>query len=240
VRYQDEDLFDSQTTYRLGVSRILGDGNTVLWTNYGTGYRVPTFNELYFPFMGNPGLVPEESNSYEVGLWDKVGKNEDVELVYFHNDFENLIQWREVAPWVWQPVNVANATTQGLEFSFNQQLSDNWSHSLGFTRLSIWTDGDPLLRRPKYSGSYQLAHADGRDSFSLAACYTGRRFDAKTFPGPDVVGGYLVVDVAASRKLGSGTTLWLRINNLLDKEYEAAANYPSPGWNWLVGLSREL
>jgi len=135
---------------------------------------------------------------------------------------------------------VANATTQGLEFKFRRRIDERWEDRLGFSRLSTWTDGDPLLRRPKYAASYAILYNGRRGTFNLLATYVGRRFDAKTWPGPDIVGSYFVVDVAASRKVNDTTTLWLRINNLLDKQYEAAANYPSPGINFLAGISRQL
>ncbi len=36
--------------------------------SYGTAFKAPTFNELYFPGFGNSTLNPEKSRSYEIGV----------------------------------------------------------------------------------------------------------------------------------------------------------------------------
>ena len=50
-----------------------------LYASYGTAYKTPTFNELFFPFFGNPHLKPETAESYEAGL---EGQHEGFELEY--------------------------------------------------------------------------------------------------------------------------------------------------------------
>ena len=35
---------------------------------YGTAFKAPTFNELYYPFFGNPDLRPESSRTWEAGI----------------------------------------------------------------------------------------------------------------------------------------------------------------------------
>jgi vitamin B12 transporter len=39
-----------------------------LTASYGTAFKAPTFNDLYFPFYGDPALQPETSHSTEIGL----------------------------------------------------------------------------------------------------------------------------------------------------------------------------
>src|SRR3546814_15277969 len=43
-------------------------GNFRLTANYATGFKAPTFNDLYYPFFGKPDLRPEESKGYNLGL----------------------------------------------------------------------------------------------------------------------------------------------------------------------------
>lgn len=36
--------------------------------SYGTAFHAPSFNDLYYPFFGNPDLKPATSRPYELGL----------------------------------------------------------------------------------------------------------------------------------------------------------------------------
>ncbi len=44
-----------------------------LVAQYGTAFRAPTFNELYYPFFGNPALDPETSRSAELAAKGQTG-----------------------------------------------------------------------------------------------------------------------------------------------------------------------
>ena len=57
VRNDDNQQFGNHTT----GSAAWGLGFAEYWrvtAGYGTAFKAPTFNELYFPFFGNPNLEP--------------------------------------------------------------------------------------------------------------------------------------------------------------------------------------
>lgn len=240
ARWQDEDLFDSETTWRVGATRLFAGGRWGAWANYATGYRVPTFNELYYPGSGNPDLSPETSKSWEVGAFNELESGDVINLVYFHNDFEDLIEWREISQFVWQPVNIADATTQGVEISVRRDHGERWFERCGLSKLDWSTDGDPLLRRPDWTANYSLGFEGGRTRAQLDFVYVGDRLDAVTFPGPNEVGSYYLLNLGATHQVTDDIDVWVRANNLLDRDYEAAANYPAPGLNFTAGISTAL
>ncbi len=60
LRYDHNGQFGDIVTYNLGASyEILPD--LVLRSSYATGFRAPTFNELYYPGFANPKLRPEKA-----------------------------------------------------------------------------------------------------------------------------------------------------------------------------------
>src|SRR5690606_33905936 len=67
VRHDDDEQFGGRTTGKLawgwqpGVALRL----TAAW---GSAFKAPAFNDLYYPGFGNPDLVPEKSHSIELGL----------------------------------------------------------------------------------------------------------------------------------------------------------------------------
>ena len=65
-RYDDNEAYGSETTGGLALGYKL-DSHHRLRASYGTAFRAPTFNDLYFPGFGNDQLDPESSKSTEVG-----------------------------------------------------------------------------------------------------------------------------------------------------------------------------
>ena len=65
---------------------------TKLRGSYGTGFRAPTINQLFFPGFGNPNLKPEKSKGLDVAL-DQSLFNDRVLLSvgYFWTRYQNLI-----------------------------------------------------------------------------------------------------------------------------------------------------
>lgn len=85
-------------------------------------FRAPSFNELYYPFFGNPNLQPEKARSVEGGVeyQSTVGL---VRMTAFETDYSNLITS------VFDPVsgnflaaNVNRARVNGLETSWRGTL----------------------------------------------------------------------------------------------------------------------
>ena len=61
-----------------------------LLASYGTAFKAPSFNELYFPFFGNPDLDPEQSRSAELGVSGELqGRNWSVNA--YQTDVDDLI-----------------------------------------------------------------------------------------------------------------------------------------------------
>ena len=79
--------------------------------SYGTAFKAPTFNDLYYPVPGNPNLKPEESESYKAGLRGKTTwGNWDVRA--FQTNVDNLIAWVLVGS-NYVPQNVDKGAHQG-------------------------------------------------------------------------------------------------------------------------------
>src|SRR3546814_13001836 len=49
--------------------------NFRLTANYATGFKAPTFNDLYYPFFGKPDLRPEESKGTNIGIAQYTQRN---------------------------------------------------------------------------------------------------------------------------------------------------------------------
>jgi len=210
-------------------------GSTRLWVAAGKGFRAPSLGELYYPYSGNPGLQPERSRSVEVGVSQLLSGDLLLQLVPFANRVENLVDFDYAT---WRFGNVAEARQRGVELSLERRAGSS------FSRLAAtWLDtedgqGQPLLRRPRWSGSLTLGGELLWGEGELALVYVGRRPDLDPVSFARVwQGGFLTANLAWRLPLGESLGLTARVENLADRAYQEVRGYPAPGRRVFLGLA---
>jgi vitamin B12 transporter len=228
VRRLHDEQFGSRNTGNLAWGHPVGTA-TRITAAYGTAYKAPTFNDLYFPdFMGfptsNPNLRPETSASLEVGLEGRAG-GLDWDVRAFRTDIEDLIVF-DLATFL--PANVNDAVIKGLELAVSGVLLD-WDTSATATLLDAQDDatGRDLPRRPRRSLRLDLDRQFGKTGLGATVIAQSSRYDDA---GNTIrVGGFAVFNVRASCQLGRDLTLQGRIDNLFDRDYRTVSTYNTPG-----------
>src|SRR5690606_32736889 len=118
VRHDDNEQFGGHATGSLGYGLELGHGLRFT-ASAGTGFKVPTFNDLYYPGgWGNPDLAPEESATVNVGL-ARTGRGWAWSANAFQTDVDQLISY-DVD---FSLVNVDEARIRGLELTGSATLA---------------------------------------------------------------------------------------------------------------------
>ncbi|RMH62781.1 MAG: TonB-dependent receptor [Zetaproteobacteria bacterium] len=242
VRHDRNSVSRNKTTYKLGLALRPVSG-LKLTANYGTGFKAPSINDLYFPTSafagGNPNLKPETSKGWDVGLDYRTtlaATELQVGAVWFDQRFENLIEWRASPTFFYSPVNVGKARTRGLELNGRVAygplyLAANWT----FLRAINELDGTRLARRAKDSGSLRLGGEWHRVSGEVQTIIVGPRFSASGNQQP--LRGYHRTDVRLRYRLDDQWTLVARGENLEDKRYEEVAGYGVFGRAFYGGVS---
>jgi vitamin B12 transporter len=236
VRNDDHETFGSETTYRVGALVNLEDSGLRIRGSYGTGFRAPSFNELFFPFFGNPDLKPEESEAWEAALEKDFGERVTASVAYFHQEYENLI---EFDPSTFLAGNVAEARVEGVETGVTVHATDRVDVGVHYTHLDAEdeTTGGRLNRRPE---DKVVVTADySGEGFSLNAdyVYVGEVFDV---PAGRDLDAYSLVNVAGSYDVTDNLALFARIENLFDEDYETAGDFNSPGFSVYGGIKAEF
>jgi outer membrane cobalamin receptor len=117
--------------------------------NLERSFRVPNFDELYFPdrgfVRGNPALQPEEATNADVGAKiaaARLGPVTDafLEAAYFHNDVDDSIVFLLVSPSLVEPRNTGAATIDGVELSGGFRVFDWVDVSASYTHLDARID----------------------------------------------------------------------------------------------------
>ncbi len=220
LRYEDNEQFGNHTTYNLGYGLRL-PRNLRLTLNYGTAFRAPTFNELYWPFSGNPNLEPEESKSYEAALQQQYGGGY-WRLGVFRTEIDNLIAG-------WPAANINQARIDGLELESGHRIGQRWQLGLNLTLLDPENreTGRQLPRRSQQMATINLDGDFGRWRAGLTAQGYSSRYDdsANTIRVP----GYVAFALRAEYDIRDNLLLQGKIENLLDHEYHEVATYNTPG-----------
>lgn len=102
--------------------------------------------------------------------------------------------------------------------------------------------GFSLLRRPKHSGTMNIAWTAEKFALNLDGFFIGQRRDVDpvTFSRFAHSKGYQKVDVASSYKFSSYVTGFARIENLLNQNYQEVLGYPAYRLNFSVGMKFNL
>lgn len=245
LRYDSYSKFGSAVTFRITQTYLIESTGTKLKAVYGTGFKAPTLVDLYDPLYGNKNLKSETSKSWEAGfeqyLFDYTSL---LDVTYFSNTFANMFGYDSN----YVTINIGKAQTDGLEFSFTENLNSSFkvNASYTFTNAKDKTPGSPvenlqLIRRPKNSASFGLNY-DFLDGFNLNAdvVYMGTRYD-EIFPTTRVqLGAYALVNISGSYKISEVVKFYWRIENLLDEKYEDVYGYGTVGNAGYIGVNLNI
>jgi vitamin B12 transporter len=261
VRVEDSSVFGVDTNPRVAASYTLPWSQTKIRGGYATGIRAPSFVENFgtgSPFViGNPNLKPEESVSWEIGLDQPLLDGRALlSATYFANTYKDLITF------VSGPgpnfLNIQEAESSGIEAGFQVllpwQLKLDGSYTFLETKVindggiggTFFPPGQPLLRRPKHQGSVGLTYLGDRWTVAFIANAVGPAIDRDfTQPGfPRVpLPGHTKLDLAASYAVLQNVwgiknlRLQMKIDNLLNEDYEEALGFSAQGIGVRGGLT---
>lgn len=227
---------DSSLTGSIGYAYEL-EKNLRLFLSYGTAFKQPSFNELYYPGFGVPTLKPEESKSFEAGLR---GQNEISKtrwsLAFFSTKIDELIGYDSS----FNQLNIDKASIRGLELELTQKIDLNWILNVDLSVVSPLNrsagsnDGNLLARRPKTSGRVSLDYLSEGWSAGATITHAGTRYD--NVANTKKLKTYQTVDLKAQYEIDKNWMLQGLIENVFDSEYETAQYYNQPGRGLFVTL----
>ena len=250
VRRDWNNRFDDTTTWRVQASHRFATG-TRLRAAAGTGVKNPGYYELFGyvdgRFIGNPGLKPERSEGWEVGIDQEFADDRAaIGVTWFEARLKDEIFTGFPPPnFIATPGNRDSVSRQeGLEASVRLRPAEGLRLDAAYTLLNAREDGMREVRRPQHSGSIVLdwRAPDARGGANLAARYVGPSRDVaftdpSYVPVPVRLDDHVLLTFAADVALTENISLFGRIENLTDERYEAVFSFVSRGRSALVGAS---
>ena len=223
------------------------------------GFRAPSISELFLEhessyglqFRGNPELQPEFMTAAEIGFKAMRERNQAWFLNIFYNYYSNMIDFVYTIPV--ESLNRTNVKGFGLEFGISNIvlplklgiMSMNYSH----LQMEDMQNNGPILYRSRHKVKVGIDKDVRKINIGLSFNYKSPqqyenflssdhpiidnivRFPIETIPevslfNLNVSKKFLKIEMA------------LNINNIFNKDYVLIQNYPMPGRNWQINLSK--
>ena len=237
VRNDDNEQFGNHVTGSAGWGMAFGDGFR-LNASYGTGFKAPTFNDLYYPGSESPDLKPEQSKSLNIGV-AQYKDNWNWTFNVFETHIDDLIVFVYLPP-TYQGVglNVDEARIRGAEFTFGVQLagfdiSTQLSHIDPRNRSTGYED-NLLARRSRNTARVDVDRSFGDFRIGLTGNGASHRYD--NLANTVRLAGYGTLDLRLEYAFHPDWTLQARATNVFDRQYETIAWYNQPGREYGLSL----
>jgi vitamin B12 transporter len=235
ARYDNDSEFGGKSTGSLAYGYAL----TPQWrvtASAGTSFRAPTLYQRFSEY-GAAKLQPETGRNVELGArWSQGASNAGV--VIYRNRVKNLINFGAAgtcASAFGCYENAGRAEFKGLTLSAAHRIAGvALRGSIDWQNPRDLDTGNLLARRAR---RYATLGADT----TVAGWTLGAELQAASHRYDDdantvVLGGYTTASLYASKRLMRDVTLNARVDNLANKDYETAANYPMGGRAFYVGM----
>ncbi|MBN9481007.1 MAG: TonB-dependent receptor [Bordetella sp.] len=252
LRYDDHAQYGDNLLGQVAAAWALNEGDTVVRASWGQGFRAPGLYELYSEY-GNLTLQPEEFDSWEVGVEQRLFDRAVVSATYFNRQADNEIRYNGCSTPSTDPLctvngvgrwgyyrNVQKTEAQGIELIGRVDVTERLNLSANYTwtdakSASGATDGKRLTRRPEHMANFaaDYAFASGLKT-GMSVRYVGETFnnDANTVK----VDAYTLVDLRASYPIDDHLEVYGRVENLFDEDYQTVLNYGVPGQGVFGGV----
>ncbi len=221
VRNENHNQWGSTNTWSTGFNYNLNKMASI-FGSMKTSFSAPTFSDLDPNAYGNPDLKPEEVKSTEIGFRNLINSSLSSEIVFFKNDFKNLIQYSSGGM-----KNVAKATSEGAEISLKQRwASADLSASYSFTQTKDANDNE-LDERPidNFVLSYNQ-DITGDLSINSSLSWINR---LKTYGSNGYLPAFTTINLGLTKSFSDSMKVALKLDNVLDEDYQVAYDYNGRG-----------
>ena len=248
LRYDEHEEFGGELTWRAAPSYRFETTGTRIKGSVGTGFKAPSLYQLYGPAtawgaVGNPDLDPETSLGWDAGVEQAfLGEKLVLGATYFASRVEDQIEFVDGYE------NISRVDSEGIEcfVSLSPVEALNLTATYTHTAAEDKSTGAQVIRVPEDRATLTATYAfSARTDISATVLYTGafddRYFDSTMFTAVDAeVDSSVVVNLAGRLGVTERVSLFGRIDNLFDEDYEQIYGYGTAGVSGYAGVNVAL
>lgn len=232
--------------------------------SWGMSFRAPTLAERFvrdaglFQGIPNPELDKETMTAYELGVYKQFGDKVSLDIAGYINDYENLIESRNLNPNYWpilfQYTNLTKARIWGIEAALNIRPSSMWSMNFGYAYMNATNksadaaslagnlnpDPEWLAYRPEHTVSAGVTLKPvSKLSLNLNGRYVSKYKAVSSYPNPEGTnypGGFIILNTGVKFQAGETASLSILCRNIGNLQYEEAEWFRAPGRSYVAGV----
>lgn len=229
VRNDDNSQFGNETTYSLGGAyRIVP--NVRVGASYATGFVVPSFNFLYYPFGANPNLKAETSKNTEVFV-EYDNDLQKTRLTAYQSDVTDKI----VNDANFIPQNIDEVDIKGVSLVSDWQIN-NILFGLNYDYVDTEDKaGKQLAYQPTHKGLVYVGYQQPEFDIRAEVQHIGERFTNAS--NTSTLDSYTLLNISGNYYLNKNLTLNARLNNLTSEDYETVYGYNQKGINAFISAT---
>ncbi|TDG34988.1 TonB-dependent receptor [Pedobacter changchengzhani] len=227
---------------------------------YKSIFRMPTFNDLYYTFIGNSTLKPEYATQYDLGItFSKSFTNVSLQSIsiqtdaYYNQVTDKIVAVPTLNLFRWTMLNLGKVSIKGIETNVQSlwQFGEiKATAKMGYTfekALDVTPTGNSYKQQIPYIPVQSASILLGADwkSFGLNYSYifTGERYSQKANIPENYVPAWFTHDLSLQKNIIKNKINYriaAEVNNLLNQYYDVVLNYPMPGRNYRLTLSADF
>jgi vitamin B12 transporter len=215
--------------------------------NYSTGYRVPTFNDLYSPGTANSTLTPESSHNIEAGI-NYEGRSTAGRLSIYQNNISNYIEpyYTAGSNLNGYPINIGLAKIQGISAGAQTYIG-NYLLRGSIDHLNAVDENSGLFlpRRARNTANLAADYKLGKVNLGANLTYSGQTNeysikyanDGSTSTSVLTNNPYTLLSLYSSYEFEPHWKVFARWNNVTNSQYQTIYGYNNMGSNIFAGIS---
>ncbi|QYX30583.1 TonB-dependent receptor plug domain-containing protein [Sphaerospermopsis torques-reginae] len=240
----------SFTSPSVGAKFAVSD-STTLRANYIRNFRAPTIANLFNnnpTNIGNPDLKPEKSDSFDVGIDQKISNIGLLRLTFFSNRVSDTLAFKRLTPPVngntgtWE--NIGLVQTQGIEASLNLQLAKNIYAFVNYTandpRILKSSNSAEVDKELRFAGADKLNFGvsyENPQGWYLGLLMNSLNGYPTNNTNTEFLPGYTTLDVKMRVPINDKLVLTGSLDNLFNHRYQLFPGFPDGGRVFQLGLS---
>lgn len=240
LRQELSEIYGNPFLYSLGGRWNATDFYRIRF-NASKNFRIPTYNDLYWPGAGNPDLLPE--SSYQAEISNEVyNKYFSFSVTAYYNWIENLIRWIPnsgiLGGIFWKPENVEDVNMYGIESILSAKKSFGKHHlalngTYGYTVSHDRNLDKQLIYVPFHKATASFAYGWNGLSLYYQFLFNGKVYTTTRNEAEHQLDHYFVSNIGLDYDFGKSNTykIGFEILNLMDYEYENVQARPMQGRN---------
>ena len=233
-RYSD---FGHALTYSAGISLF-----NLASLSYKTSFSAPSYNDLYWPFVGNQDLEAEEGEVLELSFTHNIDTEHayiPLKLNLYTGSLDNKIDWAPINPSdtdsSWSPFNIGKVDIQGVEAYMQYNASKFVFDIAAAYSESIDKSTDKQINNvPQWSGSSSIQYTIAniiKPKFTYS--YIGER--STSFSGD--LHSVNLFGFAVDYQISQHFNVNFNIKNLTDNDQQLHSGYDADGRTYQLSIN---